>query len=134
MPSRAPLYTQTPCITHRVLFLRIQTLGGVWECLEVFGARYVVWGPSEGRTESEGVKSQLGPQVPQNTPQTLMYASYGVYTCCVRLWDACGARRGLYMVQKYPYVTLVWNLGYTQIRAIWYKNGPLFDTGVQFHF
>ena len=49
--------------------MRVHTLGGVWECFELIPARYVVWGPSEGRTESEGVKSQLDPQVPPNTPK-----------------------------------------------------------------
>ena len=76
--------------------MRVQTLGGVWERLEVFAARYVVWGPSEGRTESEGVRSQVGPQIPPNTPQT--------HTWCMRLWDAYGASGGLYMADKYAYV------------------------------
>ena len=87
--------------------MRVQTLGGVWERLGVFAARYVVWGPSEGRTESEGVRSQVGPQIPPNTPKhphTLIYASYGVYTWCMRLWDAYGASAGLYMADKYAYV------------------------------
>ena len=47
--------------------MHIQTLGGVWEGLEVFGARDVVLGPSEAGTESDGVRSQLGSQTPPNT-------------------------------------------------------------------
>ena len=70
--------------------MRIHTLGGVWECLEVFGARYVVWGPSEGRTESEGVRSQVGPQIPPNTPQTPPHANICFIWCIYMVYEVVG--------------------------------------------
>ena len=124
MPSRAP-HPNTMHNASGAVLCVYKHWGGVWECLEVFGARYVVWGPSEDRTESDGVRSQLGSQTPRNTPkhpQTLIYASYGVYACCMMLSDVCGAHRGLHMGQKYPHVPSARNLGYTQMRVIWYQN------------
>ena len=70
--------------------MRVQTLGGVWERLEVFAARYVVWGPSEGRTESEGVRSQVGPQIPPNTPQTPPHANICFIWCIYMVYEVVG--------------------------------------------
>ena len=59
-------------------------------------------GPSQ-----RGSDHNLAPRYPQTLPKhphTLIYASYGVYTWCMRLWDAYGASAGLYMADKYAYV------------------------------
>ena len=98
----APPWTPLPChnVPHctskhyaariECCTMRVQTLGGVWECLEVIPARYFVWGPSEGWTESEGVKSQLGPKVPQNTPQTPPNAHVCFMWCIYMLCEVVG--------------------------------------------
>ena len=72
IPQRAPLYTQTACNTHWVLYYACTNVEG---CLGMFGG---VWSPicglgaSECRTESDGVRSQLGPQtLPKHSPTTL---------------------------------------------------------------
>ena len=49
-----------------------------------------VWRPSEGRTESKGVKSQLVPEVPQNTPQTPPNAHVCFIWCIYMLCEVVG--------------------------------------------
>ena len=78
--------------------------GNVWGCLQPdmwFGDHLRV-GPSQ-----RGSDHKLAPRYPKTPPKhphTLIYASYGVYTWCMRLWDAYGASAGLYMADKYAYV------------------------------